>query len=206
MPQPIDVCLESAKRSVGVALLLLAALLVLIGCKQEEEILLSCTGTETTAVLEPAAQRGQETVRIERSFRFFEAIREVTEFNTVVNGGEGVTQSGQPIRQRVWIFQVDNSFEQYRKDASTEYINVANPNRRSEKTTVSVNDNELFVSREWRSRHLSHERMEDQRININRLTGRFESRLVEQTTLGRERSYILVTASGACTRLSGRRI
>jgi hypothetical protein len=204
MPQPINVCLESAKRSAGIASLLLAALIVLIGCKKEEEILLSCTGTETTTQI--TTQRGQLTVWIERSFRFFEATREVTEFDTVVDGTLGIRESGQPKRKRVWVLQVDNSPERYQKDASIEHINVPSPNLRLEKTMVSVTENELFVSYEWKSRHLNHERIETQRININRLTGIFDSRIVEQTTLGRERSHFVVTASGTCTRLTNRRI
>jgi hypothetical protein len=202
MPQPIDVCLESAKRSVGIASLLLAALIVLIGCKKEEEILLSCTGTETTTQITP--QRGQETVRIERSFRFFEATREVTEFDTVVNIRAGTTQGERPIRQRVWVFQVDNSPERYRTTASTEFINAPYPGRRTEKTTITVTENELAVFYEWNSTF--NERRETLYLNINRLTGSFDSRIVEQTTLGRERSHFVVTASGICTRLTNRRI
>jgi len=193
-----------ARRKASVALLSLATLFLLVGCKQEEEILLSCTGTETTAIVEPAAQRGQETIRIQRSFRFFEATRDVTEFDTVVNIREGIVQGDKPVRRRVWVFQVDNSPERYRTHASTEYVNAPVPVRRVERTTVTVTENELVVSHQRSS--TVNERREVLRLNINRLTGGFDSQINEWTTIGSEKSHIVVTASGTCTRLSGRRI
>lgn len=185
----------------------LCALLSLAGCKQDEEILLSCTGTETTAVVEPVSSRGQETVRIQRSFRFFEATREVTEFDTVVNVREGTTQGDKPVRRRVWVFQVDNSPEMYRKNAATEFMNAPEGFRRAEQTTVTVAENELFVSHQYTRTDSGSHRTETLRLTINRVTGNFESRIAEISTYRPGvRDQILVTASGTCTRLQGRRI
>lgn len=190
-------------KSLSRAFLSLIAVSVLVGgCKEDQEILLSCIGSETVEQIEPAPF-SQQKVDIRRSFRFFEAQREISEF--IVRDEK--IELDTPAIRRVWVFQVDNSQEIYRSAGATIHVPTPYaPHTRSNASEVTVNDNLLEVQKTEHLRADSHGWTNRFQLTIDRISGSFESQLMEFSFRENSSSRLLKTTTGTCTRLSERRI
>jgi hypothetical protein len=172
----------------------------------DQEILLTCTGTELTT--HPASAAVRESQRdVTTSFRFSFSKRDIHEYSVVEDLNTPFVPLPSPKPLDVWVFQQDDSLEVFQRNTRYEARNnpllPPSPGVSEHTASVSVTENMLSVSQF--SQEFGSTRQFD--VSINRIDGKFFS--VRQVNIARSqgRSDFSVTrTSGSCTRLYERRI
>lgn len=172
----------------------------------DQEILLTCTGTEVTTHPESAAVR-ESRRDVTTSFRFSFSKRDIHEYSVVEDLNTPFVPLPLPKSLDVWVFQQDDSLEVFQRNTRYEARNnpllPPNPGISEHTASVSVTENMLSVS-EFSNVFGSTRQFN---VSINRIGGNFSSvRLVNIARIRGGIEFSVIRTSGTCTRLNNRRI
>jgi hypothetical protein len=193
MSHPMTSSSKKASFTAGVAALSLVVFSTLVGCKQEEEILLSCTGTETR---EATFLTPRREASVTEMHHFFKAIRSIEEYSGQAGAGFSIPPS---TNKNVWIFKPEAGAEIFERKVQVTDLSE-NVRTRIILQNVAVNPNNIEV----RSFSLTGRDQVTYDLNINRVNGAFQS--IRTLRTSPDFLPLHIVAVGICTRLSGRRI
>jgi hypothetical protein len=179
---------------------LFLCLLQIAGCSKDPiEILLDCTGTETTTSRYDGKIFVPKSDQIHRTFKFTQEVREVR---------SGVKDSAKADREhekkssntfaKVWIAEVNNEFKLFENDDD---LSFPDGRLQSQRSRVTVRETEISIEWSWSRRHKDGkmERRKSQVTRINRISGQF---LDEDSDHHLDGDFMFKKVQGTCKQVA----
>jgi len=175
----------------------------LISCsKPQEPLVLLCDGIETVYGSENGKPMGSESIKVKRTFNFFQDYRTVKTgiFSTeIIDKQLEISSDFKEVKKLVWILSVDNGQEIFETD--TFVIYEPNSNRKNYGRVV-VNSSELSAAEEYTSKFKENSTSRiDYLVDINRISGDFREMTNERYS---ELAAFRIETKGNCKQVKNK--
>jgi hypothetical protein len=177
------------------------AFFMLSSCsKDEESILLECSGVETTYAIKNGIRSDSEERNVKKSFNFYKEKHDlkINAYLTEANIKEGKFNESEKTSKVTWTVAIDNGIPYFEEDSIRNVTHTSSPVTEKIRTTVVVEKDVLGLNTRKDYKSDDHTFMSNTLIDINRISGVYFEKVNENSYYPKYKSFFEVITEGSC--------